>query len=619
MKAKYVVLTIIGAILLGAMGFNVKVDTNTNEKQQKPNILWIVTDDHRYDAVRAFNKILHNREMSELGYVESPSIDKLTEMGTTFINTYCHSAVCAPSRSAMHLGRYPWHSGVYQFEYYNNTPEHFKPTLPEQMASEGYQTFHVGKLGVRLKTLENGKTKAHQIYQNDISFKKMHKEGLTDWGKDWFRSIDGEKLERPLQSAEFLVEPDGTFLYASLDLEAQRPKYKGMTEAMNKKYDIFRHYNDKKGKHPDKGMILSGVSPQPAGKNRDGQYNIVLKDYLNNKNEKFTVGSQTVKGIDPDKPLFVHLGYNFPHTPVLPPADYRARFQKKNYKVPVLTKEELKLIPKQIKGFFNHGGSDHFTDEEKQKMIQDYYAFCAYGDALVGEAVDGFITYSESKNQPWTVVYVHGDHGWKLNEHGAVSKCTPWDIDSHNPIVIVSSDKKKFPAGKVVDNYAEFVDIAPTILADGGANLKSEKYAYLDGMDMANIANGTAPVRDYIIGESHAATGPRAYIRTKEYVFSMQIRPRKTKKGENIKWAINAPYENIDASLYHTTKDPKEINNVAFKKAYRKIANKMRDKLTSIVLGDDRVEIDWEKWGTGTKTFHSNFAPGAHDYKLNLK
>ncbi|MGY6649723.1 sulfatase-like hydrolase/transferase [Wenyingzhuangia sp. IMCC45574] len=615
MKTKYLLASIYSLFLFSTVVFGQK------KKEQKPNILWIVTDDHRYDAVRAFNKMLHGRKMSEIGYVESPNIDKLTKKGTTFINTYCHSPVCAPSRSAMHMGRYPFRSGVYSFEYYNNKTENSYPTFPEQMASEGYQTFHVGKLGVRIKTLkEDGKTKAHSIYQSDVVAKTLAKDGLTDWGKDWIRTVNGEKLEKPLKNTEFIVEADGTFQYASLPLEEMKPKYKGKTKEMVEKYDFFRHYKKGQPQSLEKGMIIYGESPQPAGKTRDGYYNKVLLDYLKNTDPKFKVGSQTVNGIDPNKPLFVHLGYKFPHTPVLPPADYRARFQKKKYNIPVLTKKEFAGIPEQIKGFIKSKGSDYFSDEDKLKMIQDYYAFCAYGDALIGESTEAFIKYSESKKQPWTIVYVHGDHGWKLNNHGAVSKCTPWELDTHNPIVIVSSDKKKFPAGKVVTEFAEFVDIAPTILADGGANLKAKKYEYLDGMDMATIANGTAPVRDYIIGESHAATGPRAYIRTKEYVFSMQIRHRgRDYAGQNMKWAINQPYAKVDPSLYHTTKDPQEINNVAFDKKYKHIAEKMREKLQNIVLGDNRAEVDWKKWGSGTQVFRSNFAPGAHDYKLDLK
>lgn len=81
---------------------------------QQPNVLWILTDDQRYDAIGAFNRILHNRDHSDLGYVESPNVDRLATLGTTFINTYCQTQGCAPSRASMHYGRYPLRSGVYE-------------------------------------------------------------------------------------------------------------------------------------------------------------------------------------------------------------------------------------------------------------------------------------------------------------------------------------------------------------------------------------------------------------------------------------------------------------------------------------------------------------------------
>ena len=66
--------------------------------EQQPNVLWILTDDQRYDSIGAFNRILQGRDHSELGYVESPNVDQLATMGTTFINTYCQAPGCAPSR-----------------------------------------------------------------------------------------------------------------------------------------------------------------------------------------------------------------------------------------------------------------------------------------------------------------------------------------------------------------------------------------------------------------------------------------------------------------------------------------------------------------------------------------
>ena len=583
----------------------------------KPNVLWLLTDDHRYDSIRAFNKMLHGREMSELGYVESPQTDRLAEMGTTFINSYCQAMGCAPSRASMHYGRYPFRSGIYEFEYHNRNAEHCKPTLPERMVEQGYQTLHIGKLGVRIKSLlENGKTENYQIYQTDISSKLLAKEGLCEWGKDWISHIDGKKLPKPFSGLEFFVTPEGTFEYCSLELEKMRPEFAGTTASTIRKYDLFRHYNDKKGKFIDKGMIIAGVSPREAGKTRDGYYSSVLEDYLGSPNRPFKTGSLSFDGVDTSKPLFCHIGYDFPHTPVLPPPDYRARFQKHTYKVPTFDEKELETMPEQLKRQRAFGSSDHFSDAEKQTMVQDYYAFCAYGDALIGQAADAFIAYSEQQKQPWMIVYVCGDHGWKLNEHGAVSKFTPWDIDSHNPIIVVSSDKKSFPAGKVVRDFTEFVDRAPTILAAGGAKLGDGGYDYLDGRDMAKTVSGAMPARDYVIGESHAVTGPRAYIRTEDYVFSMQTRPDK-KEGQNFEWIYNASWEELDPALYHMPSDPHEVKNLAFNPEYERIAHTMKKKLSDIVMGG-RLEINWEQWGSGMKVFRSDVAPGAHDGKLSL-
>ena len=592
-------------------------------KDQKPNILWILTDDHRYDAIQRFNQILHNRTESELGYVESPNADRLADMGTTFINTYCQAQVCAPSRASMHYGRYPFRSGIYEFEYHNNKAEHMQPTIPESMQAMGYQTLHIGKLGLRLKTLDNGKVLDASVYQQDISSGILAKEGLCEWAREGIRELNGVKLgktERP----EMFVTPNGKREYLYKAFEDKGLVEKGTAVRLYKDYDFLRYYKKNETQNPFDGGIIAGISSQPAGKTKDGYYTIALKDFLSHENEPFKMGNAQFNGVDVSKPLFCHLGYDFPHTPVLPPAEYRERFSKLSYKLPELTDAEWKTMPKQLKNVVRAYGTNHFTDAEKLKMIQDYFAFCAYGDRLVGEAADAFIAYSEKHNQPWLIMYVVGDHGWKLNDHGAIMKNTPWEIDSHNPIIVISSDKETFPAGKVVYDFTEFVDIAPTIIAAGGATIEDGKFNYLDGLDLAKVAAGSAPKRDYVIGESHTLTGPRAYIRTQEYVFSLQTRPDKN-RGVAMDWALKTPYEKLDPGLYHITSDPNETNNLAFNPEYKDIALKMKAKLLNIVLGDNRVEIMWggDNFGNspnaiGTKVFRSNFAPGAHDYNLKL-
>ncbi len=135
---------------------------------------------------------------------------------------------------------------------------------------------------------------------------------------------------------------------------------------------------------------------------------------------------------------------------------------------------------------------------------------------------------------------------------------------------------------------------------------------------MAGIVSGNAPARDYVIGESHAVIGPRAFIRTKDYVFSMQTRPDKN-RGKNMEWALNASYEELDPALYYMPSDPGEVNNLAFSPEHQRVATAMKEKLMKIVLGDNRVEVDWG--GTkalGTTVYRSNFAAGAHDKRLIL-
>ncbi|MGC6424719.1 MAG: sulfatase-like hydrolase/transferase [Lentimonas sp.] len=588
--------------------------------EEQPNLLWILTDDHRYDSIRAFNTILTGEEMSPLGYVESPQTDRLAAMGTTFINTYCHAQGCAPSRASMHYGRYPFRSGVYEFEYHNNKAEHCRPTLPEQMRELGYQVAHSGKMGFRLNvpSLMIEKLGDFRIYDPQIYYSDLSDAELTEWGKYGpVTELNGIQLANPIKQIEFLKTDDGEVFYINEQLERENPEFVGTAQRAFDRFNLIRKPKLNQPADVFTLGILSGISPRAAGNTRDGVYTKAFLEFLKHENSSFKIGDLEYNGVDTSKPLFFHLGYDFPHTPVMPPIEYRERFGKYTYNVPEFDKASLESLPRQLRRQVENYYSDDLSDDEKQRMISDYYAFCAYGDALIGDAVDGFIEYNEKHRKPWTIVYVCGDHGWKLNDNGAYSKFTPWKVDTHTPIIVLSSDKQKFPAGKVVHDFTELVDIAPTFLAAGGADLNTPEFEYLDGYDLAAVASGELRARDYVLGESHAVIGPRAYIRTRDYVFSMQTRPHKH-RGKDIEWALHADYKDLDPALYHTPSDPNEKNNLALDPKYQTIAKKMRIKLSNIVLGDNRVEVNWGRDGNGTTVYRSNFAQGADDKTLDL-
>ena len=64
---------------------------------ERPNILWICTDQQRYDTIRALGN----------PHINTPSIDKLVGEGVSFTQAYAQSPVCTPSRAAFLTGRYP--------------------------------------------------------------------------------------------------------------------------------------------------------------------------------------------------------------------------------------------------------------------------------------------------------------------------------------------------------------------------------------------------------------------------------------------------------------------------------------------------------------------------------
>ncbi len=590
---------------------------------EKPNILWIITDDQRPDSIAAFNRIRHGVSASPLGQVLSPNVDRLAAMGTTFINTFNQNPSCAPSRTIMHTGRYSHRTGVYGFEYYNPVGQaHWQPMVPEILRDRaGYQTITVGKKGIRDQHFADKKNPGGPLlYQTDFGYRnEFAAQGLVEWHPEtkWSGGKKGAKTE------SFFL-PDGTRLYWPEDAAAT-PNDR---TSIQQRFDLLRDYHPgggaASGEEGGPGEILGGVNPKPAGQTRDANFAHAVLNHLAHAAADYTdILGRRQKGPDKNRPVFIHCGFEFPHTPVLPPAEFREKFARLRYDVAKFSPGELAGFPPQIAKAFKNWGSDHFTAAEKQQMVADYYAYCAYGDSLVGQLVDGFLRYSETDGRPWLILYVCGDNGWKLNEHGMISKFLHYDHDLNNPIIAVSSDKKRFPAGKVVTDFTGFVDLAPTFLAAAGIDISRPEFQYLDGRDLAKTAAAGLPPRDYIIAEPTWVIGPRALIRTKDYKFAMRVRPQKgnavtpATAGKDMDWAMTADLKDIEPTLFDLRVDPAEVHNVAYDSYYRPVLDALRTKLQNIVLGDGRVEVAWTKTGHDPVA-ESNFAPGADDGRLIL-
>ena len=582
--------------------------------QNKPNILWIVTDDHRADAIESYNKILTGNKNSALGYVSSPNIDKLASEGAFFINAYNNSPACGPSRGSMVSGRYTFRNAHYAFEQTHQEPDFVKPTFTQTLQKKGYVTASFGKDGAYIFKWGPGQGfKDAGLYDYKVSFK--HDLQKNDVGDFWNQPAYKKGTWKSLGTEERVKTPDGkivNFLIKKKDGEFSKEDIKTRDE-VEKKYEILRSYT-----RYNKDLIIGGENPMPAGETIDAKVVEEMKLYLENQNKAFkTTWGEDRTGVNPEKPLMINLGFHLPHTPVLPPKEFRDKFKKKKYKVPAFTEKELENMPPQIHQLYKNLNFSKMSTKDKQQAIQDYYAFCAYGDALIGESVEIFKEYCKKNNQEYFIIFTVGDHGWHLGEQGIEAKFGPWDKSTNGAMIMVSSDKTKVPEGLVQKQLVEYVDIAPTILSEAGEDIHSNEYDYLDGFNMMDFVDNNEEKREYIVGEINLVAGARAYIRSRDFAFSMKTRTwaKKREPNQGIKWALTCPVEEAELVLYDLRKDPDERENVGDKKEYKALASWFRNKLGNIVLGDGRIECDWSKANTYNV---SNFAKGAHNGKLDI-
>lgn len=582
---------------------------------QQPNILWIVTDDQRADAISCFNQAVYGTKESPLGYVSSPNIDAFAKEGVLFTNAYCNSPGCAPSRASMITGKYPHHSGIYGFEPSHNGTDFFNAVTPHVMKSKGYNTARFGKLGIRIANWKGQGKKPGKFtfYETSVEKKDLQRLGKSEY---FFRA--GRENGKVAGKVEEWFYPDGSkkeFYIERKDGQFSKEDLK-TREKLKKEHDILRAYTSQ-----SKTMIIGGVASQPTEKMLDAQITQAFKNYLNNPNTTYKgLDNRKKTGPDTNKPQFINLGYHFPHTPVLPPLSFRKKFEGKTYKIPDFSKEEVQKLPKQLQDLYKKKKVDGLTHKEKQQMIRDYYAFCAFGDQMIGDAIKTFKEYCTKHKQPYLILMACGDHGWQLGEQGSTSKFAPYHSSNHTTVIVASSDKKKFPANTVVDKFIEFVDFAPTFIAAAGEDVNSQPYDYLDGYDLAEVVNGKKAAREYVLGELNQTIGDRAYIRGKDFAFSMRVRKGYGKPSAkdmivNNKWYLTCNPKQAEMALYDLRVDENEQNNVAYNSKYTKLADWFRKKLGNIVLGDRRIESDW-KYENLWKM--SNFAKGVDDKNLDI-
>jgi len=102
------------------------------EASPRPNIIFILTDDHRYDALGFMGH----------PFLKTPHLDRMAREGVHFTNAYVTTSLCSPSRASILTGLYAHHHQV--VDNYNPISDDLT-IFPQYLQQAGYQTAFIGK------------------------------------------------------------------------------------------------------------------------------------------------------------------------------------------------------------------------------------------------------------------------------------------------------------------------------------------------------------------------------------------------------------------------------------------------------------------------------------------
>ena len=112
-------------------------------KVERPNIIFILTDDQRWDALGyAGNELIH-----------TPEMDKLATQGTYFSQAMVSTPICAASRATLFTGL---QERTHRFDFSTGSidDQYMDLAYPKLMRKAGYYTGFYGKFGVKYNKLD---------------------------------------------------------------------------------------------------------------------------------------------------------------------------------------------------------------------------------------------------------------------------------------------------------------------------------------------------------------------------------------------------------------------------------------------------------------------------------
>jgi len=114
-------------------------DQASTASTAKPNLIVIVSDDHRHDALGVVQRELGGK--ANFPFFQTPHLDRLATGGVRFRNGFVVHSLCSPSRATLLSGLHTHQHGIT----FNEAPYTAKETWPHVLAANGWRTAYFGK------------------------------------------------------------------------------------------------------------------------------------------------------------------------------------------------------------------------------------------------------------------------------------------------------------------------------------------------------------------------------------------------------------------------------------------------------------------------------------------
>jgi arylsulfatase A-like enzyme len=489
------------------------------KKQKRPNIVFIMSDDHAYQAISAYDKRL----------TQTPNIDRIANEGMLFSNACVTNSICAPSRAVILTGKHSHLNGKIDNYFPFDTSN---VTFPQILQKNGYQTAMFGKLhfGNNPKGFDEFQILPDQgdYYNPDFITKKEGRKKFTGYVTDlitdltlnWLKNERDE--EKPFFLAYLHKAPHREWLPAE------------------------RHFKE----------YLKKTFPEPATlfDNYEGRGRASKEQEMNLLTHMNWAGDSKITPENMDK-----LGIKESHA-----------YDKKNYNHTV-----GRMNPEQRKAWDDAYGkmNEEFmkkfpsmTDKEKmqwryQRYMQDYLGSIAAVDDGVGQVLDFLKKNNLNEN---TIVVYTSDQGFYLGEHGWFDKRFIFDESFKTPLLV------KWPgviqAGSKNTQMVQNLDFAQTFLEAAG--IKSP--ADMQGESLIPIFKGQGKnFRD------------AAYYHYYEYPSVHMVKRHYGIVTEKYK-LVHFYYDIDEWELYDRVNDKNEMKNVYNDPKYTQVKAELHKKLAAL-------------------------------------